>query len=121
MRRIRAALLVILACVLTMPVLADDAADVSAARALFERNIDAIRHHDRDAYLSLYLHSDKLIRGGPTGFTTGWGEFEKARGPYPETIDASDLHLVSIQPGVVYGTYRYRVRYSGIDEHTGIS
>ncbi len=121
MRRIRAALLVILACVLTTPLVADERADIAAARAVFEKNIDAIRHHDRATYLSLYLHSDKLIRGGPTGFVTGWSEFEKARGPYPETIDASDLHLVSVQPGVVYGTYRYRVRYSGLDEHTGIS
>ena len=38
----------------------------------------------------------------------------------PDAIDASDLHLTPIQPGVVYGTYRYRVRY-GAEEHTGLS
>ncbi len=121
MRSIRGVLTVVAVLVVAAPVLAGEAADVAAARAVFARNIDAIRHHDRDTYLSLYLHSDTLIRGGPTGFTTGYDDFEKARGPYPETIDASDLHLISIQPGVVYGTYRYRVRYSGTDEHTGIS
>jgi imidazolonepropionase-like amidohydrolase len=122
MRNIRVALLAILMCAIVAPVIADDdASDLAGARAVFERNIDAIRHHDREAYLALYLKSEKLVRGGPTGFTTGYDAFEKARGPYPETIDASDLHLVRIQPGVVYGTYRYRVRYSGLDEHTGIS
>ncbi|MGZ8831014.1 MAG: amidohydrolase family protein, partial [Thermoanaerobaculia bacterium] len=34
--------------------------------------------------------------------------------------EASDMHLTSLQPGLVYGTYRYRVRY-GNDEHSGIS
>jgi imidazolonepropionase-like amidohydrolase len=122
MRIIRAALLTLLACSLTVPVIADDeATDLAAARAVFEKNIDAIRHKDRDAYLSLYLHSDRLVRGGPTGFSIGYDDFAKARGPYPETMDASDLHLTRLQPGVVYGTYRYRVRYSGNDEHTGIS
>jgi imidazolonepropionase-like amidohydrolase len=122
MRTIRTVLLTLLACALTLPVIADDeAADLAAARAIFEKNIDAIRHKDRDAYLSLYLHSDRLVRGGPTGFTTGYDDFAKARGPYPETMDASDLRLTRIQPGLVYGTYRYRVRYSGNDEHRGIS
>lgn len=122
MRTIRTVFLTLLACALTLPVIADDeATDLAAARALFEKNIDAIRHKDRDAYLSLYLHSDRLVRGGPTGFTTGYDDFAKARGPYPETMDASDLRLTRIQPGLVYGTYRYRVRYSGNDEHRGIS
>src|SRR5205085_4601340 len=39
---------------------------------------------------------------------------------WPDTIDASDIHLLRVQDGVVYGTYRYRVRY-GTDEHSGIS
>ena len=94
--------------------------DVVAARAVFEANINAIRQKNIDAYLSYYLHSPALVRGGPTGFSTGYDEFAKARGPWPDSIEASDLHLTPIQPGVVYGTYRYRVRY-GADEHSGIS
>ena len=32
----------------------------------------------------------------------------------------SDLRLTPVSPGVVYGTYRYRVRY-GAEEHSGLS
>jgi len=96
-------------------------ADVAAARALFEANIDAIRQRNLDAYLACYLHSPLLVKGGPTGFTTGYDDFARARGPWPDSIEASDLHLSELQPGFVYGTYRYRVRYTGGDEHTGIS
>ncbi len=95
--------------------------DVAAARAVFEANINAIRQKDLDAYLSYYLHSNRLVRGGPTGFMTGYDEFAKARGPWPESIEASDIRLTQLQPGWVYGTYRYRVRYAGGDEHSGIS
>jgi hypothetical protein len=35
-------------------------------------------------------------------------------------FEASDLQLVPVRPGVVYGTYRYRVRY-GAEEQRGIS
>jgi imidazolonepropionase-like amidohydrolase len=100
---------------------ADDAGDLRAARAVFERNIDAIRQRDRDAYLALYLHSGKLVRGGPAGFTTGFDDFAKGAGArWPDTIEATDIHLTPIRPGMVYGTYRYRVRY-GAEEHSGIS
>ena len=95
--------------------------DVAAARAVFEANINAIRQKNLDAYLSYYLHSPLLVKGGPTGFTTGYDDFAKARGPWPESIEASDIHLTELQPGYVYGTYRYRVRYAGGDEHIGIS
>ena len=99
---------------------ATDDPDVRAARAVFEANLNAIRQKDRDKYLSYYLHKETLARGGPAGFATGYDDFEKARGPWPDSIEASDIHLVRVQPGVVYGTYRYRVRY-GDDEHSGIS
>jgi imidazolonepropionase-like amidohydrolase len=95
--------------------------DIAGARAVFEANINAIRQRNLDAYLSFYLHSPLLVRGGPSGFTTGYDEFAKARGPWPESIEASDIHLTQLQPGWVYGTYRYRVRYAGGDEHIGIS
>ncbi len=95
--------------------------DIAGARAIFDANIAAIRQRNLDAYLSYYLHSPLLVRGGPTGFTTGYDAFAKARGPWPESIEASDVHLTQLQPGWVYGTYRYRVRYAGGDEHSGIS
>ena len=103
---------------LALPALADDLAD---ARAVFEGNLAAIREHNREKYLSYYLHSDLLVRGGPTGFTTGYDVFAKDAGTgWPDLIEGSDIHLTSLQPGWVYGTYRYRVRY-GAEEHSGIS
>lgn len=116
MRIVRVLLVVLCA----LPLFADDA-DLAAARALFERNLNAIRTRDRDTYLQSYVHAPSLARSGPQGFTTGYDDFAKGAGSaWPDTFDASDLHLVSVQPGVVYGTYRYRVRY-GADEHSGIS
>jgi imidazolonepropionase-like amidohydrolase len=98
---------------------ADD--DVAAARRAFEGNINAIKQRNREAYLSYYLHAPSLVRGGPSGFSTGYDEFAKGAGAqWPDLIEATDLHLTPVQPGVVYGTYRYRVRY-GADEHSGIS
>jgi imidazolonepropionase-like amidohydrolase len=114
---------IFVALILAIPAVAatDEAADLAAARAVFEKNLDAIRHRDRAAYLDLYLHSDHLARVGATGFVTGYDDFAKQRDTrWPDTFDASDLHLVRVAPGVVYGTYRYRVRYVA-EEHTGIS
>jgi imidazolonepropionase-like amidohydrolase len=95
--------------------------DVDAARAVFEANINAIRQRNREAYLSYYLHAPALVRGGPSGFTTGYDEFAKGAGAqWPDLIEATGVQLTPIQPGMVYGVYRYRVRY-GADEHSGIS
>src|SRR5438094_1439608 len=94
--------------------------DIQAARAVFATNLNAIRERNLEKYLSCYLHSKLLVRGGPTGFATGYDDFAKNRGPWPDSIEASDIHLTPLQPGYVYGTYRYRVRY-GADEHSGIS
>jgi len=103
------------------PLIAAPADDLAAARAVFEANIKAIRERNRDAYLSYYLHAPSLVRGGPEGFDTGFDSFAKGVGAqWPDLIEANDIHLTPLQPGVVYGTYRYRVRY-GSDEHAGIS
>lgn len=103
------------------PLCADEPGDLAAARKLFDRNIDAIHRHDRDAYLALYLHSPKLGRTGPDGLALGFDSFAKGAGTrWPDALDADDVRLTSIQPGIVYGTYRYRVRY-GTDEHSGVS
>ena len=99
-----------------------DASDVAAARAVFERNLNAIRAKDRAAYLACYLDAgDHFVLTGDEGLTAGFAEFQKGAGAgFPDTFDASDLQLVPISPGMVFGTYRYRVRY-GDDEQTCVS
>lgn len=95
--------------------------DVAAARALFEKNLDAIAHRDRDAYLSCYLNAGTLARTGFDGPDLGYAALAKGAGAmWPDTFEARDLRLVPVRAGVVYGTYRYRVRY-GADEHAGLS
>jgi imidazolonepropionase-like amidohydrolase len=111
----------LLALLLTLAPAPQPTSDVIAARAVFEKNLDAIRRRDKAAYLSTYWKSEKLARTGAEGIALGYAAHEKAAGEnWPDTFDASDLDLVSVEPGVVYGTYRYRVRY-GADEQTGIS
>jgi imidazolonepropionase-like amidohydrolase len=95
--------------------------DLEAARALFRRNLDAIRHHDRAAYLACYWHSERLARTGPTGFIATFDSLERSTdNQWPEVFEASDLRVTPVEDGVVYGTYRYRVRFSG-EESSGIS
>lgn len=97
------------------------AADVAAARALFEKNLQSIRDKDRDAYLSCYLESGGLVRTGPDGFQLGYEGLAATAGQgWPDHIAAEELRLTPVRPGLVYGTYRYRVRY-GKDEVAGLS
>jgi imidazolonepropionase-like amidohydrolase len=96
-------------------------ADLAAARAVFEKNLQAIRDKSRDAYLSCYLDSAGLALTSPEGFALGYAGLAASAGKgWPDHIDAADLHLTPIRPGVVYGTYRYRVRYGG-REDAGLS
>jgi imidazolonepropionase-like amidohydrolase len=96
-------------------------ADLAAARAVFEKNLQAIRDQDRDAYLSCYLDAEGLARTGPEGFALGYTGLAASAGQgWPDHIDAADLHLTPVRPGLVYGTYRYRVRYGG-REDAGLS
>ena len=100
---------------------ADEAADLRHARVVFDENLAAIREKNREKYLSLYLKSDALVRTGATGFVTGFEAFAKgAGGQWPDSIEATDVRLTPIRPGVVYGSYRYRVRYGAV-ENVGIS
>ena len=95
--------------------------DTAAARALFEANLQAIRDRNGNAYLACYLDSTNLPRTGPDGFELGRAGLAAGIGKaWPDHIDASDLHLVTLKPGLVYGTYRYRVRYGG-QEVAGLS
>ena len=96
-------------------------ADVAAARALFERNLGAIRSRDREAYLACYLQEPTFAVAGPDGQRAGFDAFAAGAGsPWPDVFDATDLQLVPVRSGLVYGTYRYRVRY-GAEEQRGIS
>ena len=113
-----------LAAVLLAPaaLFASEAEDLRAARALFDRNVAAIRDRDQAAYLACYRQSDRLAVTGPEGPALGYRAFADPGKPpaWPDTYEPSDVRLDPLQDGVVYGTYRYRVRY-GSDEHSGIS
>ncbi|HYG63772.1 MAG TPA: amidohydrolase family protein [Thermoanaerobaculia bacterium] len=98
-----------------------DLGEIAAARRLFEANLQAIRDKDKDAYLACYLQSHGLVRSGPPGFDLGYAGLAATAGAgWPDHIDAADLRLTPVQPGMVYGTYRYRVRY-GANEVAGLS
>jgi len=103
------------------PATAENTGAAAAALRLFEANLDAIRRKDRDAYLACYLDSATLARTGPEGMALGYEDFVKQAGEeWPDLFEAQDLEVVPIRPGLVYGTYRYRVRY-GAREHHGLS
>ena len=91
------------------------ATDLEAARRLFETNLDAIRRRDAAAYRACYLESPNLVRSGPDGPTLGIESFvTPADDTWPEALHAYDLRLVPVRPGVVYGSYRYRVVFDGV-------
>jgi imidazolonepropionase-like amidohydrolase len=98
-----------------------ESSDLADARALFRRNLDAIARRDRDAYLACYWRSPDLVRTGNAGPDLGFDALARGTGEaWPDTFEALDLQLVPVRPGLVYGSYRYRVRY-GRDEHVGLS
>jgi len=100
---------------------AAESTDLAEARALFTRNLAAIRKRDKAAYLACYLDAKTLVRTSPEGPVPGFEEFAKQAGDqWPDVLEALDLALLPVRDGVVYGTYRYRVRYGG-DERFGIS
>lgn len=120
-RALAATLLLLLSLPLPGAAQGSSASDLAAARALFEKNIQAIRDRDRDAYLACYLRSERLVRTGPDGFELGYEGLAATAGQgWPDHIAAEDLRLTPVRPGVVYGTYRYRVRY-GPREVAGLS
>ena len=100
---------------------ADTASDLAGARGVFERNLNAIRGHDAQVYLSCYLRSPQLARTGPTGVSLGYDSLAAGRDRnWPDAFESLDLQLTPIRDGLVYGTYRYRVRY-GATEQAGLS
>jgi imidazolonepropionase-like amidohydrolase len=88
--------------------------DTTAARQLFEANIRAIHERNRAAYLALYLDAPTFARNGPGGLQLGYAPMATSRDTtWPDSLIATDLRLVPVRPGVVYGQYRYRVTQNG--------
>jgi imidazolonepropionase-like amidohydrolase len=100
---------------------ASASSDTAEARRVFEGNISAIHERNRARYLSYYLESDRLARTGPQGLELGFANWSARRdSTWPDTLIARDLRLVPVAPGVVYGTYHYRVTQRGVTSE-GIS
>ena len=88
--------------------------DTAQVRRMFEENIRAIHRRDRTRYLELYLRSPDLARNGPGGLELGYALWSARRDTtWPDTLVARDLRVVPVAPGVVYGTYHYRVTQGG--------
>ena len=97
------------------------ARDTIDARRLFEENIDAIHKRDRARYLATYLQAATLARNGPGGLELGydnWGA--RTSTSWPDTLVATNLRVVPLAPGVVYGTYCYSVTQNDTTS-TGVS
>jgi len=105
------------------PCRAGESKDVASARKVFEANLAAIAAKDRDAYLATYLDEETLARTGLEGPKLGFAAHaeQSRKDPWPVVFEGHDLQLVPVRPGVVYGTYRYRVRYEAGEEHAGLS
>ncbi|MDX2193044.1 MAG: hypothetical protein NW201_06805 [Gemmatimonadales bacterium] len=99
----------------------DRGRDSTEALALFRENIDAIHKRDRARYLATYLQSTELVRTGlrvvERGFE-GWGA--RTSNAWPDTLVANELEVHPLQPGVVYGRYRYVGVNQGVAA-TGVS
>ena len=93
---------------------AQRARDSAEAMAAFRGNIGAIHARDRATYLSYYLQSPRLARNSPGGVAWGYqGMTGGDPNAWPDTLIATHLEVVPVAPGVVYGTYRYRVVQGG--------
>jgi hypothetical protein len=96
-------------------------ADSAEALALFRENIDAIHKRDRPRYIATYMQSPRLARNGLDGLELGFENWPaRTSTSWPDTLMARDLTVVPLAPGVVYGSYRYDVRY-GDSVSTGVS
>ncbi|HEU4557079.1 MAG TPA: amidohydrolase family protein [Longimicrobium sp.] len=93
---------------------AQRAADSTQALSFFRGNIASIHRRDRPAYLRHYLQSPRLARVGPGGVNYGYQGLATPRdSTWPDTLVATHFEVVPLSPGVVYGTYRYRVAQGG--------
>ena len=126
--RLVACLLALTACAPASPSATPGPADAASiardtieARALFEENIDAIHKRDRVRYLATYLQTETLARNGPAGLQLGYENWSARRdSTWPDTLVATDLRVVPLSPGVVYGAYCYSVTQNDTTSH-GVS
>jgi hypothetical protein len=93
--------------------------ELTETRALFDANIRAIQEKNREAYLACYRDDAALIRSGPEGVKLGYEELATGTATtgsdqWPESLEAKDVEVHSVQPGVVYGAYKYRVVIKGV-------
>lgn len=96
--------------------------ELAEARALFDRNLAAIRARDREAYLDCYLSTPRLVRTGFAGFTLGHDALAAdTAGDWPLALDARDVRVAWLAPGLVYGAYRYHVVYADGVAREGLS
>jgi hypothetical protein len=114
------ALLISLLAIAPLTLFADEAADLRAARGVFEANLGAIARQDRAAYLSTYVQDSRFAVATQARLSRDFAAFAGGEAGWPDTFEASDLDLIRVAPGVVYGTYRYRITY-GNAEHAGLS
>lgn len=105
---------------LPISLLADEQSDLVAARSVFRKNLDAIAQRDRAVYNATYIHDARFAAASPAGLDHDAAAFFGGEPGWPDTFDATDLDLVRVAPGVVYGTYRYRITYEN-GEHRGIA
>jgi len=113
-------MLALVASMVSFGLFADEASDLRAARAVFERNLEAIVRHDRATYEATYVRDSRFAVATQARLDRDVAAFFGGEPGWPDTFLASDLDLVRVAPGVVYGTYRYRITYDGA-EHAGIS
>jgi hypothetical protein len=117
-----ALLLVALVALNFSAALATPTEDEGAARAIFERNLQAIADRDSDAYLACYWSDERLVRNGFGGAERGFDSLAASmdQDSWPDLFEAEELKVFSLVPGVVYGQYRYHVRF-GESESRGVS
>lgn len=92
--------------------------ELAEARALFDANIRAIQQKNKENYLACYRDDDALLRAGPDGVKTGYAELASTTATtgsdgWPSMLEASEVQVFWVEPGVVYGTYKYRVTIAG--------
>jgi len=116
----KASMLLLVLSLFSRGAFADEVSDLRAARAVFEKNLDAIVRHDRASYEATYVRDSRFAVATQSRLDRDVEAFFGGEPGWPDTFLASDLDLVRVAPGVVYGTYRYRITYDGA-EHSGIS
>jgi hypothetical protein len=98
---------------------AQDSAD---ALAVFRENIAAIHTRNKPRYLATYVHTPQLVRHSPARLETGYeGWPARTDNAWPDTLIVSEMRVVPVAPGVVYGYYRYIGVPAPGDTLTGVS